>query len=317
MRGLTTAATLWVVAAIGMAAGAGYYARRDRRDGARARLARPAALLSYALVARVRPEEAELAIELAPEGAATRVLDCDRGARRRDRLRRVRATSARSTSSLRARRRSESARVAEELTELDDVERVQWRPLRARLALRRTAHKLEELRAALPGWELELLDGDGATRPEDGATYYENARVKARVRPRASARPTPGCSARTPASRSTRSAARPGIASARWADGRRREAARGARRRRRPRARATSASSSRSRPDGEEGAAPASSRATIATERARQRGLRLRPDLRPARRGADRRRARRRLEARALPPRPRRRRPRRRSQSRY
>ena len=41
------------------------------------------------------------------------------------------------------------------------------------------AHKLEELRAALPGWELELLDADGYP-PEDGATYYENAVAKAR-----------------------------------------------------------------------------------------------------------------------------------------
>jgi XTP/dITP diphosphohydrolase len=40
-------------------------------------------------------------------------------------------------------------------------------------------HKLEELRAALPGWELELLDTDRAYPPEDGATYYENARAKA------------------------------------------------------------------------------------------------------------------------------------------
>jgi XTP/dITP diphosphohydrolase len=41
------------------------------------------------------------------------------------------------------------------------------------------AHKLEELAAALPDWELSLLDAD-AFPPEDGATYYENAREKAR-----------------------------------------------------------------------------------------------------------------------------------------
>ena len=33
VRGLTTAATLWLVAAIGMAAGAGYWAGRRHRDG--------------------------------------------------------------------------------------------------------------------------------------------------------------------------------------------------------------------------------------------------------------------------------------------
>jgi len=41
------------------------------------------------------------------------------------------------------------------------------------------AHKLEELSAALPGWELELL-GDHEFPPEDGDTYVANARVKAR-----------------------------------------------------------------------------------------------------------------------------------------
>jgi XTP/dITP diphosphohydrolase len=50
--------------------------------------------------------------------------------------------------------------------------------VRARLASR-NRHKLDELRAALPGWELELLDADGFP-PEAGASYYENARAKAR-----------------------------------------------------------------------------------------------------------------------------------------
>jgi len=39
-------------------------------------------------------------------------------------------------------------------------------------------HKLDELRAALPHWELELLGADD--QPEEtGATYEENARLKA------------------------------------------------------------------------------------------------------------------------------------------
>ena len=48
----------------------------------------------------------------------------------------------------------------------------------ARLASR-NEHKLRELRRALPGWELALLDANGFP-PEEGATYYENARAKAR-----------------------------------------------------------------------------------------------------------------------------------------
>ncbi|MGH3071113.1 MAG: RdgB/HAM1 family non-canonical purine NTP pyrophosphatase [Gaiellaceae bacterium] len=50
--------------------------------------------------------------------------------------------------------------------------------MRARLASA-NAHKLEELRAALPGWELELLETDVPYPAEDGATYEENARIKA------------------------------------------------------------------------------------------------------------------------------------------
>jgi XTP/dITP diphosphohydrolase len=49
--------------------------------------------------------------------------------------------------------------------------------LTARLASR-NEHKLAELRAALPEWELELLDA-GPFPPEEAPTYYENARVKA------------------------------------------------------------------------------------------------------------------------------------------
>jgi XTP/dITP diphosphohydrolase len=38
--------------------------------------------------------------------------------------------------------------------------------------------KLRELRAALPDWQIELLDADEYP-PENGETYYENARGKA------------------------------------------------------------------------------------------------------------------------------------------
>jgi XTP/dITP diphosphohydrolase len=49
---------------------------------------------------------------------------------------------------------------------------------RARLASG-NAHKLRELQAALPGWELALVETDAPFPPEDGATYLDNARLKA------------------------------------------------------------------------------------------------------------------------------------------
>lgn len=44
----------------------------------------------------------------------------------------------------------------------------------------RNEHKLEELRAALPEWDLSLLDAVEYP-PEQGSTYFENAAGKARV----------------------------------------------------------------------------------------------------------------------------------------
>jgi XTP/dITP diphosphohydrolase len=43
----------------------------------------------------------------------------------------------------------------------------------------RNAHKARELERLLPGWTFELLDRDDYP-PETGATYYENAALKAR-----------------------------------------------------------------------------------------------------------------------------------------
>jgi XTP/dITP diphosphohydrolase len=41
-------------------------------------------------------------------------------------------------------------------------------------------HKLEELRGALPAAELGLVEAPGEPPPEDGETYEDNARIKAR-----------------------------------------------------------------------------------------------------------------------------------------
>jgi XTP/dITP diphosphohydrolase len=49
---------------------------------------------------------------------------------------------------------------------------------RRALLCSQNAHKLEELRVALPGWTLELLAADGYPE-ETGSSYLENARAKA------------------------------------------------------------------------------------------------------------------------------------------
>ena len=127
VRGLTTAATLWVVAAIGMASGTGYYAVAVGAAALVLISLGPLRLVSSRFVARVRPEEAELGIRLAPEGEATRVLDLieELGGQ----IAHVEFGDDRTVDVvLRASRRSESARIAEKVNALDDVERVQWRP---------------------------------------------------------------------------------------------------------------------------------------------------------------------------------------------
>ena len=127
VRGLTTAATLWVVAAIGMATATGYYAVAVGASVLVLVSLGPLKLISTRFVARVRPSEAELGIRLAPEGQATRVLEAieELGGR----ISHVQFGDERTIDvTLWASRRAESARVAEKVNELEDVELVQWRP---------------------------------------------------------------------------------------------------------------------------------------------------------------------------------------------
>lgn len=87
--------------------------------------------------------------------------------------------------------------------------------IRARLCSQ-NPHKLTELRAALPGWELDLLDADGYPK-EDGATYYENAQAKA-LFGRAHVEPGVWTIGEDSGIEAAALGARPGIHSARWAD---------------------------------------------------------------------------------------------------
>jgi putative Mg2+ transporter-C (MgtC) family protein len=69
VRGLTTAATLWAVAAIGMAVGAGYYSAAVLTTAAVLISLWPLRVLAFKVFIRVRPEERPLEIEL-PSGAS-------------------------------------------------------------------------------------------------------------------------------------------------------------------------------------------------------------------------------------------------------
>ena len=77
-------------------------------------------------------------------------------------------------------------------------------------------HKLDELRAALPGWELALLETGLEYPPEDGATYHENARAKAAFG-RESASPEEWVLGEDSGIEVAALGGGPGVASARWA----------------------------------------------------------------------------------------------------
>ena len=64
VRGLTTAATLWVVAAIGMACGAGYYWPAAATTVLTILALWPLRLLAYRMIERIKPEEDRLTVEL-------------------------------------------------------------------------------------------------------------------------------------------------------------------------------------------------------------------------------------------------------------
>jgi XTP/dITP diphosphohydrolase len=83
------------------------------------------------------------------------------------------------------------------------------------LLVSRNENKLRELRRALPGWEIELLET--ADEPvENGATFAENARIKALHGRKAGA--TEWVAGEDSGIEVDAFGGRPGIESARWAD---------------------------------------------------------------------------------------------------
>jgi XTP/dITP diphosphohydrolase len=78
-------------------------------------------------------------------------------------------------------------------------------------------HKLEELREALPDWQIDVLDADDYPE-ETGATYYENALIKARFG-RGLADPDAWVLGEDSGIESVALDGAPGLHSARWAPG--------------------------------------------------------------------------------------------------
>jgi putative Mg2+ transporter-C (MgtC) family protein len=75
VRGLTTAATLWLVAAIGMAAGAGYYSAALITTAAALLTLGPLRIYAYKIVRRYRPEIDRLLVDVPAGGSPVPVLE--------------------------------------------------------------------------------------------------------------------------------------------------------------------------------------------------------------------------------------------------
>jgi putative Mg2+ transporter-C (MgtC) family protein len=75
IRGLTTAATLWVVAAIGLATGAGYYSAAVITTGVALAALWPLRALAYRMVRRYRGETGILLVQLPAGESPGRVID--------------------------------------------------------------------------------------------------------------------------------------------------------------------------------------------------------------------------------------------------
>jgi putative Mg2+ transporter-C (MgtC) family protein len=74
VRGLTTAATLWVVAAIGLASGAGYYSAAVISTVLVLVSLWPLRILAFRIFLRFRPDRGRLLVDLAPGRSAAPVL---------------------------------------------------------------------------------------------------------------------------------------------------------------------------------------------------------------------------------------------------
>jgi putative Mg2+ transporter-C (MgtC) family protein len=74
VRGLTTAATLWIVAAIGLASGAGYYSAAVITTGVVLFALYPLRIFAFRVVGPMRRDQGRFSVELGPDGSAGELL---------------------------------------------------------------------------------------------------------------------------------------------------------------------------------------------------------------------------------------------------
>ena len=128
VRGLTTAATLWVVAAIGMASAAGYYSAAIVSTAVVLFSLYPLRHLAHRIVVRIRPEEGRLLVSLPPGASAAPVLtQLEHSGVRIDSLqidddREQRVVLA----TIVVPERLQTAELVDRMHELEDVRRVEW-----------------------------------------------------------------------------------------------------------------------------------------------------------------------------------------------
>jgi putative Mg2+ transporter-C (MgtC) family protein len=128
IRGLTTAAGLWVAAAIGMAVGAGYYSAALLGTGVVLVSLGPLRLAEGAIMARRRREEGSLEIDLRPEQPLAPVLALLEG--KRARVHRIQLEEEPEGRELRIQVQlppgGSGRELVEELSQLDEVTAVRW-----------------------------------------------------------------------------------------------------------------------------------------------------------------------------------------------
>ncbi len=130
VRGLTTAATLWVVAAIGMAAGAGFYSAAVITTVLVLLSLYPLRVLAFKVFEPLRPEEGRLAVELSAGATTVSVLQAveDAGAQVRALEFEEEGDTRRVDMRVRVRTGRSAAELLDALSQTHEVKGARWNP---------------------------------------------------------------------------------------------------------------------------------------------------------------------------------------------